>query len=299
MTGETVDAAAEVRFTQVLVPLDGSTHAQAALPVAVALADRLGAQVHVVTVSDDVEVAVRIASDVDPLLDDLGIDAQRFAVVADEDPVRGIERRVEALGSALVCMSTHGHGRFAGAVIGSVTREVLERSRAPIVVVGAPDERLRPFGYVPPALLEVRRLVVCVDGSPVSEAVLAAACGWARALGMALTILTVAEPTPPPLSPENVTYGGYGTDADAASYVARLATRWRDCVADVTGDVVYDPISPSDGLRGHLDDEPAGMVAVMTNAHQGWRRVVQGDTAADIVRIAGVPVLVVPGPTTK
>ena len=61
----------------------------------------------------------------------------------------------------------------------------------------------------------------------------------------------------------------------------------------VTGVVAFDPISPAEGVRVHLE-EGAGLVAVTTHARQGLRRLRFGATAADIVRISDAPVLLVP-----
>ncbi len=59
-------------------------------------------------------------------------------------------------------------------------------------------------------------------------------------------------------------------------------------------EVVYDPISPADGIRTYLDQHPAGLVAVTTHARTGLARAVFGSQAASIVRVSPVPVLTVP-----
>ncbi len=64
--------------------------------------------------------------------------------------------------------------------------------------------------------------------------------------------------------------------------------------AEVGTEVVYDPISPADGLRTYLDRHPAGLVAVTTHARTGLRRVLLGADAANIVHASTAPTLVVP-----
>ena len=118
-----------------------------------------------------------------------------------------------------------------------------------------------------PEPLSVPRIVACVDGSDTSEQVLPMAGAWARALGMSLTILTVADDAPKPITRER----RYG-DGDAERYIEALVEQWSSSITDVDGEVVRDPIGPASGLRVHLDQRPAGLVAVTTQARSGMQR---------------------------
>lgn len=283
----------EVRYRCVLVPLDGSKFAAAAARTGRALATRFGAELHTVSVAeheDDVDV---LRSDAAAVLGPDSAAADVHVVVAD-DPVMAIAETAAGLGSTLVCMSTHGRGRVTGAVVGSVARSLLQSTREPIVAVGPFADRPRSFSSTIPVPLSVPRLVACVDGSPPSESLLTVAGAWADALGMSLTILTVAEPTPPPVRPEATWYRRHGPEEDADAYIRRVGERWKDVAKDVSTQVVYDPISPADGLRTYLDQHPAGMVAVTTHARTGLRRVLLGADAANIVHASTAPALVVP-----
>jgi len=121
---------------------------------------------------------------------------------------------------------------------------------------------------------------------------------WSAALGMSLTILTVAEPINPPMRAEGKWIRRHGPDTDADEYIAHLVSEWQRSRPDTTGQVVYDPISPAEGLTAHLREHPAGLVAVNTHARSGLRGLFLGSTAASIVRTSVVPTLVVPTPTT-
>jgi nucleotide-binding universal stress UspA family protein len=59
---------------------------------------------------------------------------------------------------------------------------------------------------------------------------------------------------------------------------------------------VYDPIGIAAGMRQHLSEEPAGLIALTTHARSGMQRIRLGAAAADIVRNATAPALVVPLP---
>lgn len=287
----------EVSYDHVLVPLDNSALAAHALPTAHALAERFGADVHTISVARDDDEADRMREQATIALG--GVDAgDRVEVVVGGEPVDGIERRYRDLGSAVVCMSTHGRGRAVGALVGSVARSLLQQSRDPIVAVGPFAERPPEFvsRQAPeplPVPLSVRRLVACVDGSKPSEAVLPVATAWAGALDMSLTILTVADPAFPPLDPDDVWKRRYGPEGNADGYMEDLVARWEHDARDIEGKVVYDPVSPTSGVKAYLDRHAAGLLAVTTHAHRGWRRLF-GAGAAGIVRASEAPTLVVP-----
>lgn len=120
------------------------------------------------------------------------------------------------------------------------------------------------------------------------------AAAWANAFAMALTIITVAEPSPAPIRPGAVWTRAHGPQEDADAYIARVGDRWKDAAAAVNAHVVYDPISPAYGVRAYLDREPAGMLAATTRARHGLERVLLGAEAAAIVHTSTVPALVVP-----
>ena len=293
MTSQAQTAGRALRYRHVLVPLDGSKFAAAALQTARALAARLGAELHAVSVPEhDDEVDVmrsEAAAALGP-----GAGPEQAHVVVGDDAAAAIAATATDLGSALICMSTHGRGRIAGAVVGSVARSLLQAAREPIVAVGPFADRPRPFESAPPVPLSVPRLVACVDGTPSSESLLPVAGRWADALGMSLTIVTVAEPSLPPLGPDATWHRRHGPEEDADAYVARLKETWNDVAAEVDTEVVYDPISPADGVRTYLDQHPAGLLAVTTHARTGLRRVLLGADAANIVHASTAPTLVVP-----
>jgi nucleotide-binding universal stress UspA family protein len=108
-----------------------------------------------------------------------------------------------------------------------------------------------------------------------------------------MTIVTMIEDAPPPERPERLK-SRYGSHADAESYIDALAQEWGTGPCDVDGLVVRDPLGPASGLRAHLEERPAGLVAVTTHARSGWRRALLGAGAASIVRASVAPCLVAP-----
>jgi nucleotide-binding universal stress UspA family protein len=140
----------------------------------------------------------------------------------------------------------------------------------------------------------VPRLAACVDGSAASETVVPLAIEWAAALGMSVTILTVAEPTPAPARPDATWRRMHGPDEDADVYVKRLGEQWSDAAVPVDTHVVYDPIGPGPGIRDFQDQQPTGLIAVTSRARTGLERVLMGAGAAAMVSQSRTPALVFP-----
>jgi nucleotide-binding universal stress UspA family protein len=294
MTSAADDPLPTVRVGHVLVPLDGSEFALQALPTARQLAARLGAELHTISVAEDERHAEQLRAVASAMLGADPGDPRVLAVTGD-DPGEAIARRAGELDDCLVCLTTHGRGRLGGAVTGSVARSVMQRSSDAIVALGpvADNPGWSPRPRTWPEPLSVPRILACVDGSDASEQVLPVAAAWARALSMSLSIVTVVDDIPSSLRPAQRDVR-YGTSGDAADYVAELAQRWRDSVGSVDGLVLRDPIGPANAIRLHLEQQPAGLVAVTTSARSGLDRVRLGAAAASIVRSSVAPCLVTP-----
>lgn len=293
MTSHSKASLSDVQYGHVLVPLDGSEFALAAMPTARVVAERFNAELQTISVAGGDVDANRLRALGSAALN-VEFGDSSVSVVTGGAPAEAIARRAEELGSCLVCLSTHGRGRLSGAFVGSVATSLLQSSPDAVVALGPSADRpgWSPSPrWEPP--LSVSRIVACVDGSDTSEEVLPAASAWARALGMSLTIVTVVEDAPPPIRPER-NVSRYGSNGDPERYVDELVQRWQGTALDVNGRVIRDPLGPASGLRTHLDEEPAGLVAVTTHARSGMQRVILGAATSSIVHASVAPCLVVP-----
>jgi nucleotide-binding universal stress UspA family protein len=262
-------------FTDVLVPLDGSPAAERALGPALELVTRTGVPLRLLrrVFSDEAEEAAEYLAGL----------ADRYAGVTDAETqivdrdsipdaiMEGLEP------GTLVCMSSHGRGGAARAVVGSVTEALLRTLDRPTLVVGP---------HVTEDPLLTGRIVACIDGSPESERTLEPARRWAAALGLPLWLVEVGEPGIPA---EWITKG----DAVEAGHVASLARR----LGHVEGwDVLHDK-HPARALTemaaaGHA--RPTALLVMATHGRTGWDRLRLGSVTTATVHGATRPVLVVP-----
>jgi len=131
---------------KLLVPLDGSTLAEAALPVAERLARRPGATIVLVGVFPPPESAAQapearelVQSWLDPAaerLRDLPV-AQHIELLG--DPAEGIVQAAREEGADLIVMATHGRSGLSQFVQGSTAEAVLRASPVPVTLVRPRD----------------------------------------------------------------------------------------------------------------------------------------------------------------
>jgi nucleotide-binding universal stress UspA family protein len=140
----------QAAYCSILVPLDGSPHAAAALERAIAIARSSGARLTLLHVIEPPHLppvgGVYVAAFLTPeteqeaeaLLDRAAArvpDGIRIAtIVRYGDAADVILRRVEAAGHDLVVMGSRGLGALRSLLQGSVSRAVLHRSPVPVIV---------------------------------------------------------------------------------------------------------------------------------------------------------------------
>jgi nucleotide-binding universal stress UspA family protein len=150
-------APAERRFKWILVPLDGSPEAEAALAPASELARATGAALSLVQIVPSVgEADSRIgraaggatrpdteaALYLERLAERLGkegVEAQSW-VVANVDPAAGILTAAVERSADLIVMATHGRGGIERVILGSVADDVLRKTTLPLALV-RPERR--------------------------------------------------------------------------------------------------------------------------------------------------------------
>ncbi|HZQ29403.1 MAG TPA: universal stress protein [Acidimicrobiales bacterium] len=266
----------------ILVPLDGSPLSELALPVASSLARRFDAGVHLLS-------AVPTADDVaerEAQLSKLELSAKfvEREVVINLDPAGAVHDRLVHMQKAVICMATRGRGRSA-AIFGSVADDVIFRCRDALVLAGRMlDPRLPGTG-----------VILCVDETPASAALLPIAWRWSELLHEPLTVMTVAEPVPEPFQSGTI-HRRFGPDGDVDGYLSDLVRALRAEGKEVQTKAIYDPISPAEGILAYLDAHPPYLVVAGTHARTGLARLALGSTAAAVVHSSPAPVLAIPRP---
>jgi nucleotide-binding universal stress UspA family protein len=252
-----------------IVPVDGSESSERALAVAELLAghfDRCDTVVMTAARHDD-EVRHRYF---DGLAERLGHADLRTEFVDAVDAAAAIADLALAEPDAVVCMATHGRGRLAAPLLGSVATEVLRRVESPVLLVGPHCEA--GWWHDRP------RVLTCWIGGG-SNAILPAAKEWVEALHGELWLELVYHPL---------------DTRTAVDPHAEFAPALKLIGDDV--DVHLMPCAshyPAGAIVRSAHELPATLVAMTTHARTGLGRSALGSVAMDVVHHSRCPVLVV------
>jgi nucleotide-binding universal stress UspA family protein len=278
-----------------LFPTDGSACAERARAYAVAIAERFGADLHLLRV--------------EPVgLAEVGFDAPALTeadVAADlrlplPEPSRRGRRTVEVerhaagvgpailayaeeVGADLVVMGTHGRRGLPRLVLGSTAEYVLRRAACPVLLVSS--EEAAAFG--------VGRVLAADDFTAPADRAVALAREIAQAAGVGLDVLHVIEEVNVP-SP----YGDLVAppfDYDAVEERATEALRVREEKArPVTPARTFVTLGdPVGEVLAHARKERVGLIVMGSHGLSGFSRALLGSVAEGVLRRARCPVLIV------
>lgn len=184
----------------------------------------------------------------------------------------------------LLVVGARGMGGIKGALLGSVSRTVLEHATVPLAVIRTPAE-----GAAAPA--EPPRVVVGTDGSPDALTAMRWAADAARARGGVLVVLH---------SFQLPLVGGYLDGApqfDPAEIEGYSARTLDDAVTSLgADDLTVEPQLVSGGSAAALIDASATASLVVVG-HRGLGRIagfLLGSTSLRVTQHAGCPVVVIP-----
>ena len=272
----------------IIVPLDGSPLAEHAIEPALAFAARSGANLVLLTVSEDPGdswARPYLEARVSSLLQTEGSDGRtptvETEVVAGSDPGATIARLALESPDSAVMMATHGRSGFGTVVLGSVADAVVRAAVVPLLLVG-PENRLGTWLHDP------AHVVVCVDGSAGSRGVVGPAAGVALKLHADVTVVRVLDPILA-LVPAPVPSPAEEPEIGALESLAKNFAN-RGVPASYA---LLRPDNPAAAIVRFARDEAAtACIALASHARTGIARAVLGSVAQRVVHRAPCPVLV-------
>jgi nucleotide-binding universal stress UspA family protein len=298
-------------FRTVLVPLDGSPFAEQALPLALSLASRSEADLHLARVH---QFPLRpLQGDeltLDPVLDDRLREAAREYLAGAEERVQPLlPRRVRSallegavadclrrhageIGADLIVMTTHGRGPLSRLWLGSVADTLLREVALPVLLVRPQHPAAEPAAPV------VSRVVVPLDGSDLAEAILEPAAALGSAFDAEFTLLRAVEP----VIVADYHAGGnalVGLEPgllrkvrDAAElYLEGVAIRLRARGLRVRTRVTVERPAAA-VILDEAGARPGQVIALHSHGRAGLSRLLLGSVADKVIRGAACPVLV-------
>jgi len=293
-------------FKHILVPLDGSAPAEAALPAAACLAARCGARVTLLHIIErDAPATIHGArhlhhrEEAAIYLDEIRHRAfPSVATVACHvheaamaDVAGGIVEHEGELAPDLVVMCAHGRRALLEKIFGRIAQQVVGLGRVPVLLIRPPVGSAATF--------DCRTILVPEDGQPEHEIGLQVAIDLARATGAKLELLFVV-PTAATLS---------GSDA-VSSQLLPSATRvmlelaeqgahehLQRHLAMLSGVPAQASVlrgDPAHEVVGAAEQLAADLIVLATHGKAGSEAFWSGSVAAKIIRDCPRPLLLVP-----
>lgn len=291
-------------YRVILVPLDGSRFGELALPPALSIARKTGAAIQLLTVAEPLSVLGpggwpeemqewslaylhRVREGV------AGRAGGTLTVKAlAGHPAEVIQREAEAHGADLVVMASHGRGGLSRAWLGSVTDTLLRHWHRPVLVVRAHD----PDPESGDGAWGCSRILVPLDGSPISEKVLEHAVELGTLFGASFHLLRVipfpmefSSSYPPDLIRANQVQVEEAR-THAASYLDGHARHLRaqgmevDTAAVVVGRTAH-------GILAEAESSGCDFIAMGTHGRRKLARTILGSTTDKVLRGTNLPML--------
>lgn len=296
-------------FEQIVVPLDGSRFARAALAPAAWLARELGAGLvlvqaatpaHVPGVEPDLERRLG-ESDAARSLHEAaaseavgGLPVSQVLITGSlaDTPAEAILTAVREANADLVVMATHGRTGLGRAVLGSVADAVVATSPVPVLLVHPQRQDSSTETISGQHRPDGPHLLVALDGSPEAEAALAPATKLAKGLVAQIELARVLAGTAEPAAPD-----APSVVEAAARYLEKRAQAVQE--AGVPAGRVHTALLYANGrdvtdtLLAHAERSHARLLVIATHARRGLARVLRGSVEAAAAARTQLPILVV------
>lgn len=296
-------------YSKIVVPLDGSTAAECALPLVRALARRLALPVDLLSVVDLREIARDVSAAEGLFLDRLAEDDSRHsadylgkiaktlgAAAVTTRCERGIaaETIIETAAAdknSLIVMATHGRSGLNRFLLGSVAEKVLRGSSNPVLLVKA-SEPVATQGEAP-----LTSVIVPLDGSELAEGVLPTVTELALKLDLEVFLVRAYA----------IPYGAYSAGegfydpVHLDAFLQMLKQETFDYLENKVAELKRKGLKVSyvakeglsaDEIIKFARETPANLVAMSSHGRSGIKRWVLGSVTETVVRHSGDPVLV-------
>jgi nucleotide-binding universal stress UspA family protein len=260
--------------TRVIVPLDASSLARRAVPVANWLARKRDAEVVLVRVVDDPRDAIGAGVVLEETLLEAGVVG--WSVVTDgPDVVDEILAEAGRVDGSIICVGTHVGNRLVAAAPTAITSALMQRAVCPLVLVGP---------ACAPGADPVKALVACLDGTERSERILPLVDDLSATLGLDLWLAQV-------VAPDSSMVDALRGDVDEGAYLRRCA---RFMARPVSNWDVLHGDDPVRSILDHCEAHPGTLPALATHGRTGAQLVLHGSVALRVAHRCRAPVVVIP-----
>lgn len=296
-------------FKHLLLPLDGSTLAEASLPAARYLAGAMNARVTLIHVIEkDAPASIHgerhLAGHAEaqdyleeirqrefPRGSPVALHVHESAV---NNTAQGIVEHQAELTPDLIVMCSHGRGGVRDLLFGSIAQQIITAGRVPVLLV-------RPTASKEGASFECRTILSPSDGRPDHEEGLFIAARLAGALHSNLNLISVA-PTRETLAGRQAAAGRFMPGA-TRTLLDMAEEQLRDYLAGMAGRFQAEGVSacafvcrgdPADRIVRHAEAVRADLIVFGTHGKAGTKAFWANSVGAQVLAKTSRPALLVP-----
>jgi nucleotide-binding universal stress UspA family protein len=287
-----------MKYTEILVPLDGSKLAEQILPYARALAEAFRIPVELLRVDEpELIPPYSSAQPAGDYLAEIGRrcfppSAQVNCGVGPGKPAEVIVDRAGRAPGTLIAMATHGGSGVRRWLLGSVASKVVQTAKNPLLLV-------RPIEDVDAAKpVRLKTIYVPLDGSGLAEGVLADVKEFAGKMNLEVCLVRVY-PSPPEsyLVGEGLSTPALGRLREQIREEAEVYLTGKTNELQAEGLSRVCRIAIEGDAAGEIIDvarkTPDNMLAMATHGRSGLGRLVLGSVTEKVVHHSRDPVLIV------
>ena len=199
----------------------------------------------------------------------------------------------------LITISTHGRGGLERATFGSTADYVLRNTGLPNLIIRPKSEIQRKPGVDNNQLF--KRILICLDGSHLSEQILPYAVSQAKLSGSKLFLLRVidAPDTQITLNPKATTQVAekeneyFKNEEDEANkYLDNFSDSFQKAGLD-TEKVVMHGKKAGEAIVDFAHNNAVSLITMSTHGQGGWKRARFGSVADHVIRKSRLPILVI------
>jgi nucleotide-binding universal stress UspA family protein len=295
-----------MKLRSILVPLDGSTFGEHALPYALSLARRAGVGVELAHVRDpilDPEVNLARAEEQNRLAVEQAWGYLNRVVQQVKSawsvPVRASLLRgpisgalcefVAQCGANLIVLTSHGRGPLSQFWLGSVATDLIQRAPAPVLLI-RPKEETPQLATEP----SIQRILIPLDGSAFGQHIIPAAVAIGQLTQARYRLFQVVSPI------QNSSWSWFASDLPPQTDTQQLEVEATNYLRSVTAQHpelagaetrVSSDWPPAPTILREAEAYAADLIALETHGRGGLMRLLLGSVADKIVRSATQPLL--------
>lgn len=264
---------------RILVPVDGSPYSEEVIPYVLGIQAATGARLTLLRVIEKESERPEAAQHVQTLAD--ALKAEAITVLGGGSIAEAILVEAARVPATLVAITSRGRSGLLTAMLGSVALDIVRAGRGQVLVY-------RPAGKVVATseAIQIKTVLLPLDGGELSESMQAPAAEWARMLKASLQVVQVISPDGP--KADSQTTPG---DVREHSYVRSRAV---DLAAGHGIEAAWEVLhgEPVDAIVSYLSGRRDVLIVMATRGRTAMKAAVLGSVTSGLLHQSGAPIVV-------